>query len=121
MGTVKLYRTCLCSVRILRKGNENDEFVNRENELNSRANYYHDYTKENFVQESDCFWTNQTFIGEDNIQRYLTYIRKGEENRKWILSKYKFHDPYLNSFDEQRLKVWETKAFQLLKDILKLD
>ena len=135
--SLSFYRTCQRCVNLMRPGNTNDEkefqrreeaqkstqvsingfqpAVNRNNELSSRANYYHDFIKENFVQESDCL--NYYPLLEQHVQKYLYLLRKGDEGRQWILNDYKFNDPYANAFNADILNNWEDKAEELIKDV----
>ena len=129
--TKSLYRTCLRSIRHIRHGNKYDfeEFRKREeefrngksdgggilsmapppnpeDELRSRAEYYHSYAREYFVQESDClgYYNDPTTYGagtntatklsQKDIDRYLYYVRKGEKDRRWLLGDMMFDDPY---------------------------
>lgn len=126
--TKSLYRTCLRSVRVIRWGNEFDdrefkkreeEFANpssggrlsmapppnKEDELRSRAEYYYAFCKESFVQESDCLYNDP--LWEKDIDRFLYYLRKGDKDRKWLLSDMMFPDPYKDSLDQQRIKKFE--------------
>lgn len=126
--TKSLYRNCLRSVRLIRWGNEFDdkeferreeEFQNptaggvmsmapppnKEDELRSRAEYYHSYAREYFTQESDCLDNDP--LQERDIRRYLYYLRKGEKDRKWLLGDMMFPDPYKNSFDKERVNRFE--------------
>lgn len=127
--TKSLYRNCIRSVKLIRWGNEFDdkeferreeEFQNptaggvismapppnKEDELRSRAEYYHSYAREYFTQESDCL-DNDPLLERD-FRRYLYYLRKGEKDRKWLLGDMMFSDPYKNSFDQERVKRFET-------------
>ena len=127
--TRSLYRNCIRSVRIIRVGNEFDdkeferrerEFQNpsssrgvisfapppnKEDELRSRAEYYHSYAREYFTQESDCL-DNDPLLERD-IRRYLYYLRKGEKDRKWLLGDMMFPDPYKDTLDQERIKNFE--------------
>mmetsp|Transcript_18735 Transcript_18735/g.43377 ORF Transcript_18735/g.43377 Transcript_18735/m.43377 type:complete len:247 (+) Transcript_18735:132-872(+) len=129
--TKSLYRNCIRSVRLIRWGNAFDdkefqrreeEFQNptaggvismapppnKEDELQSRAEYYHSYTREYFTQESDCL-ENDPLLERD-IRRYLYYLRKGEKDRKWLLGDMLFPDPYKNSYDQDRLKRFDNMS-----------
>jgi hypothetical protein len=135
-----LFRTCLRCVKIMREGNETDEEdflereknqfqsmkeavaagtfsmappVDRENELSSRANYYHGHTRENFDGDSDCLKPDPW--KEENVDLYLDFLRGGEYKRKWVMNDYKFHDPYVDVFDNDRVDRWEARARELLK------
>lgn len=125
--TRSLYRLCLRSVKVIRYGNEFDEkefqkreeeFANptpgvfsmapppnREDELRSRAEYYQSYTREYFIQESDCLDNDP--LHERDIRRYLYYLRKGEKDRKWLLGDMLFPDPYKTDFDLERVERFE--------------
>lgn len=136
-----LFRTCLRCVKIMRQGNEHDEEdfqereenqfqsmkdavasgtfsmaspVDRENELSSRAIYYHGHTRENFDGDSDCLKPDPW--REENVDRYLDFLRSGEYKRKWIMNDYKFDDPYVDDFDSDRVDRWEVRARELLKE-----
>jgi len=136
-----LFRTCLRCVKIMRQGNEHDEQdfrereenqfqsmkeavasgtfsmsppVDRENELSSRANYYHGHTREHFDGDSDCLKPDPW--KEENVDTYLHILRSGEYKRKWVMNDYKFDDPYENVFDNDRVDRWEARARELLKD-----
>jgi len=133
--TKSLYRSCIRSVRLIRWGNAFDdkeferreeEFQNptaggvismapppnREDELRSRAEYYHSYTREYFTQESDCL--DNVPLQERDIRRYLYYLRKGNKDRKWLLGDMMFPDPYKNSFDQERAKRFEAMSKKYL-------
>jgi len=81
---------------------------NREDELHSRAEYYHSYTREYFVQESDCLDNDP--LQERDIRRYLYYLRKGEKDRKWLLGDMMFPDPYKNFLDQDRINGFEAMS-----------
>lgn len=133
--TKSLYRNCLRSVRLIRWGNAFDdkeferreeEFQNptaggvismapppnKEDELRSRAEYYHSYAREYFTQESDSL-DNDPLLERD-IRRYLYYIRKGEKDRKWLLGDMMFPDPYKSSLDQERIKRFEDMSKKYL-------
>jgi hypothetical protein len=96
--------------------------VDRVDELRSRAAYYQQYAREHFVQESDCFkdeW--QDF----HLARYLHLLRRGEEQRQWLLADMKFPDPFagrLESGDTQhaatseRIGIFEQRARQYIQN-----
>jgi hypothetical protein len=137
-----LFRTCLRCVKIIREGNQHDEAdfvereenqfqtlkeavasgntfsmappVDRENELSSRANYYHGHTREHFDGDSDCLKSDPW--REENVDTYLQILKGGEYKRKWVMNDYKFDDPYVNMFDNERVDEWEVKARQLLNE-----
>ncbi len=136
-----LFRLCLRCVKIMRQGNEHDEKefverernqfqtmkdavasgtfsmappVDRENELSSRAIYYHGHTREHFEGDSDCLKPDPW--REENVDTYLAILRQGEYKRKWVMNDYKFDDPYSNVFDDRRVDGWESKARDLLKE-----
>lgn len=131
--TKSLYRTCLRSVKVIRFGNQFDdkeferreeEFRNpkrggggvlsmapppdKEDELRSRAEYYHSYTREYFTQESDCLDNDP--LQERDVRRYLYYLRKGDKDRKWLLGDMMFPDPYKTALDQDRIKEFQAMA-----------
>jgi hypothetical protein len=136
-----LFRTCLRCVKIVRQGNEHDEAefrereenqlksvkdalasgtfslgppVDRENELDSRAIYYHGHTREHFDGEYNCLkWDPWK---EEHVDRYLHFLHDGEHKRKWVMNDYKFPDSYAHVFDSERVDQWEAQARELLKD-----
>ena len=130
---LSFWRSCIRCTRLMRRGNDNDEKefqrkeeeqfdstsisfgppVDRENELRSRADYYLDWASETIFQESDCLDDNPWL--EENVDRYLHFIRLGEERRQWILNAYKFPDPYPNSFDHERINRFESRAKALVQ------
>jgi len=138
--TRSLYRNCVRCVEMMKSGNDNDENefkkreqkqmddlegvgsgsfsfeppVDRKNELTSRANYYLETVREGFHQESDCLLANPW--REEDVNRFLSLLRFGEERRRWILLEYKFDDPYLGRFNEDRVNDFEGKAGQLVKE-----
>lgn len=149
--TLSLYRTIVRSVRVIRHGNEHDELefqaretkrkekrkdaaadvrlsmlsmlppVDRVDELRSRAEYYQQYARENFVQESDCLDRHDDGAAWD-VARYLNHLRRGEEQRKWLLADMKFTDPYAaqssSFFDLDRVDEFGKRAFDYIKRIM---
>jgi hypothetical protein len=135
-----LYRLCLRSVRLIRGGNENDEkeFVEREkkrleqpksgdarlsflsmlppvdraDELRSRAEYYTQYARELFVQESDCLPFKPSEWSDQHVARYIHHLRTGNEHRKWLLSDMKYDDPFSISYDRARVDRFEADALR---------
>jgi hypothetical protein len=83
--------------------------VDREDELRSRAEYYTQYARELFVQESDCL-PHTTEWTEQHITRYLHHLRRGDEHRRWLLADMKFEDPFRKSFDHRRVDMFERDA-----------
>ena len=79
----------------------------------SRSEYYHQYTRENLSQESDCL-TGDDAWNAQSVGRYLYLLRRGEEHRKWLLSDMQFEDP-VHSTNEKRLDDFETKAMALVR------
>jgi hypothetical protein len=88
---------------------------NPEDELRSRAEYYHAYTREYFTQESDCLgpvggqhWYNTgtapaaTRLTQKEIDRYLYYVRKGEKDRRWLLGDMMFDDPFKDHMQQRQ-------------------
>lgn len=139
--TLKLYRTVTRSVRTIRWGNEHDEKefverekkrkeskptdkrlsmlsmlppVDREDELRSRAEYYQQYARENFVQESDCFGRRDDWDPQ-HVARYIHHLRQGDKHRKWLLGDMKFPDPYEHSFDHARVDEFERRALDYVE------
>lgn len=136
-----LFRTCLRCVKIMREGNEHDEEefqerernqfqsmkdavasgtfsmappVDRENELTSRANYYHGHTREHFDGDSDCLKADPW--REENVDTFLNVLRSGEYKRTWVMKDYKFDDPYVDVFDNERVDKWEHRVRELLRE-----
>lgn len=87
--------------------------VDRANELESRAEYYAEWTRENFAQESDCLATEAW--REDDVARYLHFLRIGEERRRWVLKDYGFDDPFVDVFDPDRVDRFEKRATEFLE------
>jgi hypothetical protein len=89
--------------------------VNRKDELRSRAEYYQQYTRENFVQESDCL--EHAVLREGHVERFVYLVRRGDDNRKWLLKDMKFDDPCSDKDQEaarHRLEDFESKARALI-------
>ena len=136
--TKALYRKCFRSVKVIRWGNSFDELEfqkrdeeflkprggglngmmsmapppDKDDELRSRAEYYQSYAREYFVQESDCLDNDP--LNEKDIKRYLHYLRKGDKDRKWLLSDMMFPDPYNTSTDHSRIERFEAMAKKYL-------
>jgi hypothetical protein len=89
--------------------------VDREDELRSRAEYYSQYTRENFYQESDCLSHDEW--QEQHISRFLYHLKRGDNHRKWLLDDMKFTDPYMDAFDHDRVAQFEDKALTLVREI----
>jgi hypothetical protein len=79
----------------------------------SRAEYYMQYARENFVQESDCLavddWQQQ------HVARYLFHLKRGDEHRKWLLKDMQFLDEYQNAFDHQQVDRFEERALAFIQ------
>jgi hypothetical protein len=135
--TLSLYRNCTRSVRTIRYGNDHDrkEFEKREQkrlmeaikphdprlgmismlppvdpeeELRSRAGYYQEYARENFFQESDCLrWEDWE---PEHIQRYVRFLRRGEQMRQWLLTQMRFEDPRKGKFPTSQVDAFEQGA-----------
>jgi hypothetical protein len=99
--------------------------VDRVDELRSRAEYYQQYAREHFVQESDCLDRDEW--QEFHLARYLHLLRRGEEQRQWLLADMKFPDPYagrqLQSGDDAqrtatsaRIGVFEQRALLYIQN-----
>lgn len=136
--TKSLYRSCLRSIKVIRWGNifDDKEFEQREqdflkpagpggaismvpppdkeDELRSRAEYYHSFTREYFTQESDCLDNDP--LREKDIRRYLYYLRKGEKDRTWLLADMMFPDPFKAVFDHERAQRWEQMSKRYLAE-----
>jgi hypothetical protein len=133
--TRSLYRRCLRSIKVIRWGNDFDEMdfkkreeefsnptpggrlsmappPNRDDELESRAEYYKSFARESFMNESDCL-TNEPLIERD-VKRFLYYIRKGEKDRKWLLGDMLFADPYKDASDATKINEFKTMAEKYL-------
>lgn len=87
--------------------------VDRENELTSRAFYYLAHVQESFGQEVDCLAKDPWM--EDDIERFVHLMAKGEERRRWIMKEYKFKDPYIDSWDGSRLDRFEVRVTDFVK------
>jgi len=87
--------------------------VDRSNELESRAEYYAEWTRENFAQESDCLAAE--VWREGDVARYLHFLRVGEERRRWVLKDYGFDDPFANVFDPDQVDRFEKRATDFLE------
>ena len=87
--------------------------VDRSNELESRAEYYAEWTRENFAQEMDCLATEPW--REDDVAIYLHFLRVGEERRRWVLKDYGFDDPFGDIFDPDRVDRFEKRATKFLE------
>jgi len=138
-----LYRTCVRSVRLIRHGNEHDEKefeameerriegfsgksprmgmlsmlppVDREDELRSRAEYYLQYLRENFVQESDSL--DFSVLGEQHWRRFLHHLRRGNEHRRWLLQDMKFEDKYEDSWSEDRITDFQARTMDYTRRV----
>ena len=93
-------------------------------ELKARAEYYAQYTNENFFAESDCLKTttlvgggdkddtdNRSIPDETMFARYFFHLRKGEEHRQWLLKDMEFDDPF--RFDLERVSRLEARVREL--------
>ena len=135
-----LYRACLRSVNVLRPGNQYDEKdfkareeqqysedhaggavifsmeppVNRDNELQSRADYYYTHMRENYNSDSQCL--DRDPWKEHDVEVFLHFLRTGEKRRRYVLKDYRFKDPYRSMYDAERIKQFETRAADLLRD-----
>lgn len=89
--------------------------VDREDELRSRAEYYHQYARENLVQETDCLPLRDDSIGRlraDDVQRFVFLLKKGEKDRQWLLQDMQFSDPYQKNFPKDLTRQFEDKAME---------
>jgi len=110
--------------------------VDREDELRSRSEYYLQYARENFVQESDCLdfqqqqqrhslsssssssssaRTRRGWWSEQQIERFVHHVRKGNDHRKWLLADMKFDDPFAGGFDSDRVDAFERDALAFVR------
>jgi len=85
---------------------------NKEDELRSRAEYYHSFAREYFTQESDSLDNDP--LDERDIRRYLYYLRKGDKDRKWLLGDMMFPDPFKDSIDQERIMKFEAMSKKYL-------
>jgi hypothetical protein len=118
--TLSFWRICIRCIRLLRevdcdKPSSSLPFFNmmQDDEVLQkkwRSDYYLDWASESIFQESDCLngeWS------QENVDRYLFFIRQGEEKRQWLLKEFKIaKDPY--TFPHDRLLAFETRAYRLL-------
>lgn len=118
--TLSFWRICIRCIRLLRevdcdKPSPTMQFFNMMDDDEAlqkkwRSDYYLDWASESIFQESDCLngeWSHH------NVDRYLFYIRQGEEKRQWLLNEFKIaKDPY--TFPHDRLLAFETRAYALL-------
>jgi hypothetical protein len=137
--TKSMYRICLRSVNLIRPGNEMDEKdfqkrheefrhpkggmssmsmssrpPNREDELESRAAYYYSFCRESFLQESDCL--EEDPLKWKNIQRFVYFLKKADQDRKWLLADMMFPDPYKTALSQERIQQFEDMARRHLGD-----
>jgi hypothetical protein len=91
--------------------------VNRKNELESRADYYYTHLRENYNSDSECL--DQEPWKENDIEIFLSFLKKGEKGRRYVLKDYRFKDPFKTSFDADRVKKFEARANELLRDTYK--
>eukprot|EP00957_Ditylum_brightwellii_P202070 15328447-Ditylum_brightwellii.AAC.1 len=73
--------------------------------------------REEFNQESDCLEANPWM--EEHVERYLYFIKGGEEKRCWILNDYKFEDTHSDAFDYERVDRFEERAMGLVQGFYK--
>lgn len=87
--------------------------VDRDDELRSRADYYHQYARENFAQELDVMPLHKGAVGElmgQDVEKFVFLLKKGEQDRKWLLQDMEFPDLYQSSFLKDRLDHFQEKA-----------
>lgn len=92
--------------------------INRKDELASRANYYYNWARELIDGESDIFDEFEE-INESQVKRYFYYLKDGEKKRQYVLKKYDFDDPCLDSFDLGYVEVLEQRMLNFCKTQLK--
>lgn len=78
----------------------------------SRAEYYMQYLRENFIQESDCLAVDD--LKEQHVGRYLFHLKRGDEHRKWLLKDMQFQDEYQNAFDHEQVERFEEEALAFI-------
>jgi hypothetical protein len=142
-----LYRLCFRSIRLLRHANDHDEMefqkrqdkrqidlnrtlddprlsmlsmlppVDRPDELRSRVEYYQQYTRENFVQESDYLSQHEEKLQPGHFDRFVYLLRRGNEHRQWLLGDMKFDDPYADKGQDflSRVDEFRTKALEMIQ------
>jgi phage terminase Nu1 subunit (DNA packaging protein) len=138
--TRSLFRICLRSIRLMRKGNEHDEKrfselegkqikdleegvlsasppVNREDEMKSRADYYTDVARERIYRSAQCMDLNP--LSDEDLHEYIHHLRQGEKHRRWVLAEYKFSDPCPNAFDYLRADAFEQRSKKYLLELEK--
>ena len=84
---------------------------NRDDELESRAEYYKSFARESFMNESDCLEYEP--LKDREIKRFLLqywFIRSEEKDRKWLLGDMMFPDPYKDAVDTGRIQNFERLA-----------
>ncbi|CAB9519315.1 expressed unknown protein [Seminavis robusta] len=101
--------------------------VDRDDELRSRGDYYHQFTWEQFHQESDClFALDESMYGGRrskllnrldgrDVDRFLFLLEKGNQDRQWLLQDMQFSDPYSNSFPKERAEDFKAKAYDYIR------
>lgn len=137
-----LYRACIRSIKLMLPGVDEADFkdreerqfaslkdenggmffsmrppVDRNNELRSRAEYYHAHLRENFNSDSQCL--DRDPWNEHDVQACLHFLRHGEKSRRYILKDYRFDDPYSFMYDVERINKFEARAVELLRDTYK--
>ena len=77
------------------------------------AEYYHQFARENLFQETDCLPLGDKEIAplhEQDVQRFLFLLKKGDHDRQWLLQDMMFPDPYKTSFPKDLAKKFEKMA-----------
>lgn len=93
--------------------------VDRDDELRSRAEYYHQFARENLFQETDCLPLGDKELAplhEQDVQRFTFLLKKGDSDRHWLLQDMEFPDPYKKSFPKDMAKQFEAKALAYIQE-----
>lgn len=83
-----------------------------------RAEYYHQFARENLFQETDCLPLGEKEIAplhEQDVQRFVFLLQKGDKDRRWLLQDMMFPDPYKGSFPTDLAKKFEEKALAYIR------
>ena len=108
--------------------------VDRDLELNSRAEYYTQYTQEAIIAEKECLAVRNILLrkamkpeilwqDKTPIKPYVQYVHRGYEQRRWLLSDMKFHklvhehDLYYETIVKNQLMEFETIATQYVDKV----
>jgi len=85
-----------------------------------RAEYYHQFARENLFQESDCLSSLDEHetnpLHEQDVDRFLFLLKKGDHDRNWLLQDMMFPDPYKQRFNTDLAKAFEEKALTYIQE-----